>query len=161
MASFLILIGIASFLPFFIHLQWLTGPIVNAILVLILFLSGIRYAVIAACVPSIMAIAGGLLPLLMLPIIPFIIISNILFIYTIKIFYDKIIDENKGYWSGVVAGAGAKYIFLFLSSLTLTKFFIKSPLAGKIITMMNWPQFITALTGGIIAWFFLKWLKRI
>jgi hypothetical protein len=27
--------------------------------------------------------------------------------------------------------------------------------------MMSWPQFATAITGGLIAWAVLKWLKRI
>ena len=37
LALIIALAGLASFLPFFIHIQWLVGPIVNAILIIVLF----------------------------------------------------------------------------------------------------------------------------
>ncbi len=52
MATFLLLFGLAALLPFFIHIQWLTGPIMNAIFIIVLFLSGLRSAIIVAFVPS-------------------------------------------------------------------------------------------------------------
>ncbi|MCD4762172.1 iron hydrogenase, partial [bacterium] len=73
-ARFLALAGVASALPMFIHLQWLTGPLVNAILILALFLIGIRSALVLCMIPSLMALASGLLPAVLAPVVPFIMI---------------------------------------------------------------------------------------
>jgi len=160
LTQFVGLAGIALFLPFFIHLQWISGPIINAILILILFLVGIRSAMVVALVPSLMALAGGLLPAILAPAVPFIMISNALFILTIDWFYNKTKDSNKGYWLGVVLAAAVKFVFLFLSVSWIAKLLIKQELAVKVAEMMSWPQFATAIIGGMIAWVILKWLKR-
>lgn len=159
-AQFLALAGLATALPFFIHLQLLTGPIVNALLILLLFLVGIRAALLVALIPSMMALAGGLLPVVLAPAVPFIMISNVLFILTIDQFYNLIKNEQKGYWLGVILGAALKFIFLFASVSFITKLVLKKELAATVAQMMSWPQFATALAGGVIAWAVLKWLKR-
>lgn len=160
LAQFIGLAGLALFLPFFIHLQWITGPIVNAILILILFLSGIRSAMIAALVPSLMALAGGLLPAVLAPAVPFIMVSNAIFILTVDWFYNNIKDGGRGYWLGVIFGAALKFVFLYLSVSWITKLLLKQELALKVAQMMSWPQFATAVMGGLIAFAVLKWLKR-
>lgn len=160
LTTFLGLVGIAAILPFFIHLQWLTGPIVNAILILILFLSGIRSAMVAALVPSLMALSGGLLPAMLAPAVPFIMIGNVIFVLLIDFFYNKLKNEKYGYWVGVLAASTVKFVFLFLSVNFITKLLIKQELAVKVAQMMSWPQFATAVTGGMLAWLILKWLKR-
>lgn len=160
-AKFLGLAATAAFLPFFIHLQWITGPIINAILILILFLAGIRSALVVCLVPSLMALAGGLLPAVLSPVVPFIMISNVVFVLSIDWFYNQNKNEIKGYWLGVLAGAGLKFIFLLFSVNFIGKLLIKQELVVKVAQMMSWPQFATALTGGLIAWAVLKWLKRI
>ena len=160
LTQFVGLAGIALFLPFFIHLQWLTGPIVNAILILILFLVGIRSAMVVALVPSLMALSGGLLPAILAPTVPFIMIGNAIFILSIDRIYDWSKNMNRGYWLGVLAGAFLKFVFLYFSVNLITKLLIKQDLAVKVTQMMSWPQFATAIKGGMIAWVILKWLKR-
>jgi hypothetical protein len=159
--SFITLSGIAIFLPFFIHLQWITGPIVNAILIITLFLVGIRSAMVLAFVPSLMALSGGLLPAVLAPVVPFIMISNIIFVLAIDYIYQNFKDANRGYWLGIVVGAGLKFIFLILSVNFISKLLIKQGLVAKVAQMMSWPQFATAVVGGMIAWVVLKWLKRL
>lgn len=159
--KFIVLAGIALFLPFFIHLQWITGPVINAILILILFLVGIRSALVVALVPSLMALAGGLLPAVLAPAVPFIMISNVIFILSIDWFYKNAKDIVRGYWLGVLIGSILKFIFLFFSVNFITKLLIKQELAIKVIQMMSWPQLATAFLGGMIAWIILKWLKRL
>src|SRR3989339_550766 len=78
--QFLGLAGLASVLPFYIHIQWITGPVINAILIIALFLLGIRSAFLFCLVPSLMALSGGLLPPILAPIVPFIMIGNIVYI---------------------------------------------------------------------------------
>lgn len=161
LTKFIALAGMAVVLPFFIHIQWLTGPIVNAILVICLFLIGIRSALILCVVPSLMALAGGLLPAVLAPVVPFIMISNMIFILTIEYIYSRSINANKGYWLGLVVGAFLKFIFLFFSVNFISKLLIKQELIAKVAQMMSWPQFATAVIGGMIAWIVLKWLRRI
>ncbi len=148
-----------SFLPFFIHIQFISGPLVNALLIVILFLCGVRTAVLAAVIPSMMALAGGLLPVLLAPVIPFIMISNIIFIFVIDWFYKNTLDTGRGYWFGVVVGALLKFTFLFISVNFISRLLLKHELAAVVAQMMSWPQLATAILGGIIAWAFLKWLK--
>jgi riboflavin transporter len=161
MAKFLALAGVAAFLPFVIHLQLLTGPIINAILILVLFLVDLKSAYVVCLIPSIMALAGGLLPAVLAPVIPFIMLSNIIFVTAINYFYKKFEDDKRAYWLGAFAGSFLKYTFLLASTLFINNFLIKQNLAAKVLQMMNWMQFATALAGGIIAWVALKWLKKI
>ncbi|MCK4891716.1 MAG: hypothetical protein KAS78_03550, partial [Candidatus Pacebacteria bacterium] len=44
-AQFAGLASMAIFLPYLIHIQWITGPIVNAILILTLLMFGFRNAI--------------------------------------------------------------------------------------------------------------------
>ncbi len=160
LTRFIGLAGVAMFLPFFIHLQWITGPVINAILILILFLVGVRSALVAALVPSLMALSGGLLPAILAPAVPFIMIGNVIFILTIDWFYNRTKDDSKGFWLGVISGAALKFSFLFLSVSFIGRLLIKQETASKVAEMMSWPQFATAVMGGMIAWALLKWLKR-
>jgi riboflavin transporter len=161
LSGFLILISLATLLPFFIHLQWLTGPLVNATLILILFLTGRKYAFLACFIPSLMALAGGLLPIILLPIIPFIMLSNVIYVFSLEMIYNNLKSNVWGFWVGVFSGSLLKYIFLYLATYLIAQIILKQILPGPILTMMSWPQFITALFGGMIAWIFLRWLKRI
>ncbi len=161
--QFLGLAGIAAFLPFVVHVQWLTGPIVNAILILALFLAGIRSALTLCLIPSLMALSGGLLPAVLAPVVPFIMLGNVILILSMDY-----ATEHRGtppnakyYWLGLVIGAGLKFLFLFLSVNVIAKLLIKQELAVKVAQMMSWPQFATAITGGLIAWVILKRLKRV
>ncbi|MFH1522539.1 MAG: ECF transporter S component [Patescibacteria group bacterium] len=160
-AQFLGLASIATLLPFFIHLQWITGPIINAVLIITLFLVGIRSALVVCLVPSLMALSGGLLPAILAPAVPFIMISNVVLVLTVDWLYNNFKSENKGYWLGVLAGAGLKFVFLFTSVSFIVKLLLKQELAVKVVQIMSWPQFATAVVGGMIAWVVLKWLKRI
>jgi riboflavin transporter len=160
-AQFLVLAGIATFIPFFVHIQWATGPMVNAILIIVLFLIGIRSALVLCLIPSLMALMGGLLPAVLAPVVPFIMISNVILVLSLDWLYRNIKDTNKGYWVGLGAGAFLKFIFLFMSVKSIGKLLIKQELTMKVAQMMSWTQLATALTGGMIAFIVLRWLKRI
>ncbi len=161
LSHFVLLSGVALFLPFYIHIQWISGPIVNAVLIITLFLVGIRSALLLCLVPSLMALAGGLLPAILAPAVPFIMISNVILVLCVEYFYQNIKDANSGYFVGVFAGAIFKYAFLFFSINIVSKLLLKQELASKIAQLFSWTQFITALSGGLIAWGVLKYLKRV
>lgn len=147
-------------LPFFIHSQWLTGPIVNALLVIALFAVGIRSALFLCLLPSLMALAGGLIPAVLAPVVPFVMISNAIFVICIDRIYNFVKNSNYGYWLGIFSGAFLKFIFLFFSVSLITKLLLKQELAIKVVQMMSWPQFATALTGGMLAWLILCQIKK-
>ena len=163
-ARFLALAGTATFLPFVIHVQFITGPIVNAILILALFLVGVRSALVICLIPSMMALAGGLLPAILAPVVPFIMIGNVILVLCVDYFANlrQITPNNaKNYWIGVLIGAGLKFAFLFFSVNFISKLLIKQELAVKVAQMMSWPQFATAVAGGVIAWAALRQLRKI
>lgn len=160
LVQFLVLSAIAIFLPFFIHLQPLTGPIINAIFILALFLVGIRAALVLALIPSLMALSGGLLPPVLAPAVPFIMISNVIFILAIDRFCNYK-GNQIGYLLGVVVGGLFKFLFLYASINIISQLLIKKELAVKVAQMMSWPQFATAVIGGMIAWIVLRLFKKI
>lgn len=159
--KFLTLASVATVLPFLIHVQWLTGPIVNAILIVTLFLVGIRSALVLCLIPSLMALSGGLLPAILAPVVPFVMISNVILVLSIETAYSYFKNVNYGYTIGVLVGAGLKFLFLFSSVSLISKLVLKQELAVKIAQIMSWPQFATAVIGGMLAWILLKWLKRL
>ncbi len=161
LSNFIALSGLAMFVPFFIHLQWLTGPMVNAILIITLFLVGIRSALVLCMVPSLMALSGGLISPILAPAIPFIMLSNVILVLTVDYFYNNIKDNAKGFVTGVLTGAFLKFAFLFLAINIVADLLIKQELAPKIAQLFSFTQFLTAVSGGMIAWVFLKFLKRV
>jgi len=159
--KFLALAGVATFLPFVLHVQWVTGPIINAILIITLLLVGIRSALVICLVPSLMALAGGLLPAILAPVVPFIMIGNVILVLCVDWIYSSANNGPRGYWLGVALGASLKFVFLLASVNFIGRLLIKQELAVKVAQMMSWPQLATALTGGMIAWAVLRWLKRV
>lgn len=160
-AQFLSLAAVITFMPFIIHIQWITGPIVNAILILILFIVGVRSALLMCLIPSVMALAGGLLPPVLAPIVPFIMISNVIFILSVDYFYRSSKKQIAGFWVGVGLGGLLKYLFIWFNANLMINLILKKEMAAAVINIVSWPQFATALMGGAIAWVILKWLKRI
>ncbi|MCK4744693.1 iron hydrogenase [Candidatus Parcubacteria bacterium] len=156
MARFLVLSSAATILPFYIHTQWITGPLINAILILTLMSVGIRSALIVCLIPSLIAMSSGLLPAILAPIVPFIMIANTILVLTIDWFDRCVKDKTKAYWSGLFIGASLKFFFLYISVSFISKLLIKQELAVKVARMMSWPQFATAVIGGIIAWIILN-----
>ena len=160
-AQFLVLATVATALPFYYHVQAVTGPIINAIFILALFLLGIRSALVICLVPSLMALSGGLLPAVLAPVVPFIMIGNVILVLVVDWFYRNFGESLKGYWAGVVLGSGLKFLFLFFSVSYISELLIKQSLAVKVAQMMSWPQFATAIAGGILAFVILKSLRKI
>jgi len=154
-------LGVSVFLPFFIHLQWFTGPLINALLIIVLFVSGIRLASTLSIVPSIVALSSGLLPIPLAPMVPFIILSNLIFVYFIDYIYNRIKDGFNAYWTACITSSFLKFLVLLLSSYSVAKILHNQVLLSKILTVFGWMQFVNAILGSVIAWLFLRWLKRL
>ncbi len=155
LVKFIILLATATLLPAVIHLQHITGPIVNTVLFISAALLGVEYAVLIGLLPSLVALSTGLLPAVLAPMVPFIMVSNTILIITFAYFW------KKDFWSGMIAASILKFIFLFSASSLVTNLLLKKEVAAKVTAMLSWPQLLTAITGGLIAYGFLKWIKKI
>jgi hypothetical protein len=134
--------------------QMVSGPLVNATLFIVCVLISRRSAILIALVPSPIALLSGVLPFVLAPMIPFIMLGNILMIYGFDYLY------KKNFWYGVGLGAFIKFVFLYATSQLMIHYFLTGSVPIKIAVMMSWPQLFTALLGGILAYFFLKTIKK-
>jgi hypothetical protein len=149
------MVVLAVLFPLF-PLQQITGPLVNALLFIAVVILGVRNALLICFLPSIMSVSVGILPLVMLPVVPVIIIGNILLVLLFNYF------NKKNFWLGVVIASFVKFIFIYSLATLLATEFIKSPMFAKVVGLsMGYLQLVSALAGGIIAWVFLKFIKRI
>jgi len=144
-SQFLLILALMLFAPF-IGNQIITGTIVNASLLMSVMLFGLPGAVILCFAPSVISLFTGLLPWVMMPMVPFIILGNILLV----LIFDLLRKNN--FFLGLVPAALLKFSFLFLVSNYLIHFFVKQAVASNIAVMMSWPQLITALLGGVVAY---------
>lgn len=147
------LLATIVFLPSIIHQQFITGPLVNASLLLASFLLGPSTAMLLGLIPSTVALARGLLPMALAAMVPFIMISNSLYILV----FDHCYKRTK---LGAIAAASLlKFFFLFTISHKILAVLLPAKLVPKVILMMSWPQLITALAGGLIAHLIIR--KRV
>lgn len=153
-AAYLSLLGLAVIAPLF-QFQMVTGPMVNAILFIATVVLGWRKAISIAFLPSILAFAVGLLPTVLGPMIPFIMLSNMVLV---MVFHNL---WRRNYWLGVGVASVAKFILLFVVSQFLFQIIFQQKLAQAVAATMSWPQLYSALIGGVIAYIFLKMVKRI
>ena len=148
------LLALAGAAPLFLS-QQITGPIVNALLFIATVILGVQGAVVVAFFPSVFALSVGLLPLPLAPMIPFIMVGNFVLVVVFEYF------RIKNFWLGVVVASLVKFLFLWASSSLIVSSLLSSQLATTVSAMFSWPQLITALIGGVIAFIFLKRIKRI
>ncbi len=144
---------LAVVLPAFIHSQWITGPIINAILMIVTVLAGTRAAMALALLPAPIALVSGLLPTVMAPMVPFIMLGNIALVAAFASLYDRSAAM------AVVAGAVIKFVLIGGTALFLMDKLVSLAMQSTLITMMGLPQLVTALVGGVIAVSVLRIVK--
>ncbi len=153
LAKFAALLAVATIAPLF-HNQPITGPIVNATLFLGVIFLGTQNAILVGLIPSVIALAVGLLPSPLAPMVPFIMISNAILIITFGWL------RQKNFWLAVGAGSVLKFLFLFSTTFIITNLIAQKSIAQKAAQILSWPQLITALAGGLLAYIILKALKK-
>lgn len=127
------------FLAPFIGNQFITGTIVNATLILSFFLLGYKSAVLLCFLPSAISFSLGFMPLAIM--LPFIMIGNVILVSAFKLI--------KNYWIALFSGGIVKASLLFLTA----SIFISSPV---VLSMMSWPQLLTAISGGLLTYLIKK-----
>jgi len=152
-AQAVVLIGIAVVAPFF-HFQWITGPIVNATLFVSVILLGVQGATLVALLPSIIALSVGTLPAVLAPMVPYIMLSNIILILAFNLL------RKKNFIAAVISASVLKFGVLFSTSFIVINLVMKKELAASIASVMGINQLITALLGGAIAWMVVRRIKE-
>ncbi len=134
--------------------QWITGPLVNALLFLTALRLGVSGAMVVGLVTPLAAVLRGVLPLPLLVMTPFIALGNATLV--------GVFGTLRGRNPRLAVGAAALAKFALLSA-TVT-LLVARPLSlaiggsaqvvalpAAMVEMMRWPQLATALIGGAIA----------
>jgi hypothetical protein len=149
-----ILIAIAVVAPLFIKQQLVAGTIVNATLIIGVALLGTRDGLLIGLLPSSIALATGLLSPALAPMVPFIIIGNALLVVAFNYL------SKFNYWVGVIVGSLIKFAFLYGTSTVVIGLLINKQVAPAVAQMMAWPQLVTAIAGGILAFGVIRLMKK-
>lgn len=137
--------GAAAVAPLFGQ-QLVTGTIVNAALFLAVMLAGFRAAAAVAVVPSLIALAAGTLPAALAAMVPYIMASNIALAGIFALL------RRFGYWAAAGVAVLAKFGILALSATIILSAITKGSIGAALASMMGWPQLITAIMGGVVAY---------
>ncbi len=119
--------------------QPVTGPVVNAMLFLAALVAGPWAGVTVGICTPVIAFWRGILPAFLGPLIPFIGLGNAIMVLVF------ILLRTRQLYVAIAAGAFAKYLVLSTAVRLLVT--VPEPIA----LMMQTPQLLTALGGGIIA----------
>lgn len=155
MLLFALLLALLIVMPFLIHSQWITGPTVNAALFIAAVILGPMRAILLGLMPSTVALSAGLLPLALAPMVPFIMLSNVILVLVFYYLY------KRNYFLALGLSAFVKFAFLHQTVTWLMSRMLEPKIVATLGVMMSWPQFITAVIGGLVAYGFLKQIKKV
>ena len=146
--------------------QPITGPLINAILLITASLLGIVAGIILGTLTPIVALIRGQLPPVLAPMIPFIIIANGVFV-TVFILLIKYLSATlrlNSDWSkaliALIFASLLKFLLLFSAVKIILPVVFAVRFPDKIILIMSTPQFVTAMIGGIIAIVAIRFLDN-
>lgn len=147
--------------------QFVTGSIVNLILLVSVFIIGIYGGVTIAVLSPILAFLAGIGPAF-IQIIPFIAIGNVLFVTIAWLIAKSYIAKvnKRGFVVssiGLISASVVKFLFLWLGLVIIALPLIpgiKEKQAAVIGASFSWPQLITALIGSILAMMIIPHLKK-
>jgi hypothetical protein len=147
--------------------QFVTGSMVNLILLVSVFIIGIYGGITIAILSPILAFLAGIGPAF-IQIIPFIAIGNTLFVAIAWIISKaSISNSNKKDIMissiGLIAASVSKFLFLLFGLVTIALPLIpgiKEKQAAVIGASFSWPQLVTALIGSMLAMIIIPQLKK-
>lgn len=143
--------------------QAVTGPLVNALLLVTVETAGVGAAALVGLTTPLNALGGGVLPLPLMVMIPFIGIGNAI----LSTVYGALKAKNR--WLALAAGALLKFAWLYGVTAWLAARPLQVTVGGaaqavslpaSLVSMMQWPQLATALAGGLIVIGAVRLLKR-
>ena len=164
MAQVSMLIALGLLIPRLGLSQPITGPLVNALLILSVEMAGVGPAMFVGIVTPLSALLHGVLPLPLMVMIPFIAVGNTVLMGL----YGTLRTRNR--WLALGVAAVAKFAWLYATVTWL----VARPLSllvgttpqtvaipPALVHMMQWPQLATALVGGCIAFGIMEGMQRL
>lgn len=147
--------------------QFITGSLVNLILLVSVFMIGIYGGLTIAVLSPILAFAAGIGPAFV-QIIPFIAIGNALLVIIAWLIAGKHIrcSSTKEFTAsvvGLVVASACKFLFLWIGVVMIalpTIPGIKEKQLAVIGAAFSWPQLVTALIGSALALIIVPQLKK-
>lgn len=134
--------------------QWITGPLVNAVLLVTALRLGVSAAMVVGLATPLAALLRGVLPLPLLVMTPFIALANATLVGVFGAL------RGRGHWLAVGAAAACKFVVLYAAVTILVARPLSLAMGGSaqavalpaaMVEMMRWPQLATALVGGALA----------
>lgn len=134
--------------------QYVTGPLINALLLLTLEWCGLSQAILVGMITPLGAAVRGILPLPLWVMIPFIAVGNAVFVGVFHVL------RGHGRAGALVAAAVVKFALLYAAVTALMVWPVHVAVGGNVAAvaipravanMMRWPQLATALAGGVLA----------
>ena len=152
--SLIAALGLALLIPNLGMSQYVTGPLVNALLLIVALQLGTTSAVVVGIVTPMAALLRGVLPLPLALMIPFIALGNAAFVTL----FGRLAARNRLLALGLAAVlkfALLQSAVLLLSARPLAlvagQGTVSAAIPSALAAMMSWPQLFTALAGGAIA----------
>lgn len=134
--------------------QYVTGPLVNALLLLTLEWCGLGQAMVVGMVTPVGAALRGILPLPLWVMMPFIAVGNAALVGMFALL------RKRSRLLALVAAAVVKFAWLYAAVTALVVWPLHVAVGGNVaavaipqamVNMMRWPQLGTALVGGVLA----------
>jgi hypothetical protein len=162
LGAFGVMLTLALVIPAFGWPQPITGTLVNALLLVTVELLGVGPAIALGALTPLGGLMHGVLPLPMAVMIPFIMLGNATFVSL----YAALRGRNR--FAALGVAAVAKFAALYGAVTLLAVRPLELTLGGAaravampaaLINMMSWPQLVTALAGGLLAFALLRLRK--
>ncbi|MFC1569311.1 ECF transporter S component [bacterium] len=144
--------------------QPITGPFINTLLFLTCAILGPLAGVTLGIITPIVALIRGQLPPVLMPMLPFIALSNATLVLIYSIIYKNLFLRTERKWIILIpiffASLG-KFTLLLLSVRFIIPLVIGHRFPPQIEWIMAFPQLLTALGGGIIFVLLLRIFKKV
>lgn len=164
LAAFGLLLTLGLLIPALGWPQPVTGPLVNALLLITVETLGLWPAIGLGLVTPLGGALHGVLPLPLVVMIPFIMLGNATLVATYHALgAHRRLRGNR--WLALGAAAIAKFALLYAAVSFLVARPLELALSGvaktvimpsAIVNMMSWPQLVTAVAGGLLAFAALR-----
>ena len=143
--------------------QYITGSLVNCVLVVAALFGGLWSGVVVAAVSPFFAFLLGIGPKL-IQIVPCIALGNLVYVLAL---YFLLGTAKRAVWRqalSLLAAAGAKFLTLYIAVVKIVIPVmgegLKAPQVKTFSAMFSWPQLVTALLGGTLALVILPVLRK-
>lgn len=143
--------------------QLITGPLINMMLLITALILDPVSGIILGVITPMLALLRGQLPPVLAPMVPFIMVGNAILVGVFSVIRGsrhKNILTSVQIWIALILASLCKTLWLFLTARFLLPLLLGRQLPELMILAMSFPQFVTAVAGGILALIIYELLHR-